>query len=199
MVDIMSSITVDTGEGVISCPDPAVTNPLQSTGFNLQIVKFPELSFWCKSVTLPTITLGEAQQETPFMAVYIPGTRPEFTTLNITFTVDADMSNYTAINDWITLIGFAESTDDLNQWKQKYPENETGIDPNSPRLTSDGTIVVYGANQMPVRAITFRDLFPVSLDGFEINEETTETTYITATASFRFVGKPLISNRLTLK
>lgn len=194
----MSSYTVDIGDATISCPDPSVTNPLQSTGFNLTIVKFPELSFWCKSVTLPTITLGEAIQDTPFMAVYQPGTRPEFTTLNITFTVDAEMNNYTAINDWITLIGFAESTNDITEWKTKYPEVDIGPDPNSPRLTSDGTVIVYGAGQKPVRAITFRDLFPVSLDGFEINEENSETTYITATATFRFVGKPKIGPLLTL-
>ena len=194
----MGTLTVDVDESAISCPDPSVTNPLQSTGFVLQIVKFPELSFWCKNITIPTITLGEAIQETPFMAVYQPGTRPEFTTLNIQFMLDANMDNYTALNDWITLIGFAESTDDITEWKQKYPDVEIGIDPNSPRLTSDGTVIVYGAGQKPVRSISFRDMFPVSLDGFEINEENSETTYITATATFRFVGKPKIGPLLTL-
>ena len=194
----MTSYTLTVDGETISCPDPSVTNPLQSTGFILKINKFPELSFWSKNVTIPTITLSEAIQETPFMPVYQVGTRPEFTTLNVTFTVDADMANYTAINDWLTLIGFAESTDDLSIWKAKYPQQEVGVDPNTPRLTSDGTLIVYGAGQLPVRAIKFRDLFPVTLDGFEINEENSETTYIQCTASFRFTGKPIIGERLTL-
>lgn len=191
------TVTVD-GE-TISCPDPAVTNPLQSTGFVLQIVKFPELSFWSKTATLPTVTVGEAIQETPFMPVYQPGTRPEFTTLNIAFTVDADMANYVAVYNWLTLIGFAESSNDIRTWRQKYPNAfSTEIDPNSPDLTSDGTLIVYGAGQMPVRAIKFRDMFPVSIDGFELSEENNETAYITCSVSFRFVGKPIIGERLTL-
>lgn len=195
----MSSRTVDIEEGMISCPDPAVTNPLQSTGFNLTIVKFPELSFWCKNVTIPSNTLSEATQETPFAPIYHPGTRPEFSTLNITFTVDAHMDNYTALVDWLTMIGSAESSEDVNLWKQKYPQVFVGRDVDHPDLTSDGTLIVYGAGQLPVRAITMRSLFPTNVEGFEVTEETTETTYITATASFRYIGKPIIGDLLTLK
>lgn len=195
----MSSITIDTEDGQISCPDPAVTNPLQSTGFVLTITKFPELSFWCKTVTIPTNTANEAVQETRFAPIYRPGTRPEFSTLNITFTIDANMDNYCALVDWLTMISTAESNDDIINWTQRYPQCNVGKDADYPDLVSDGTIIVYGAQQMPVRAITLRNLFPTSVDGFEISEENTETTYITATASFRFFGKPVIGNRLTLK
>ena len=195
----MSTIAIDSELGEISCPDPAVTNPLQSTGFNLTIVKFPELSFWCKTVTIPTNTLSEAIQETPLTPIYHPGTRPEFSTLNITFTVDANIDNYTAIIDWLTMIGTAESSEDIVKWKQKYPLCFPNKDVDYPDLTSDGTLIVYGAGQKPVRAITFRALFPVNVEGFEITEENTETTYITASASFRFVGKPKIGELLTVK
>lgn len=182
----------------ISCPSPAVTNPLQSTGFILRIVKFPELSFWAKNVTLPTVSVTEAVQESPFMTIHYPGTKPDFTPLNLTFTVDANMDNYTALYDWLTLISFAESSDDIATWKQRYPQIEIGEDPTAPNLVSDGTLTVIGAGNVSVRNITFRNMFPVSLDGFEINEESTETTYIQATASFRFMGKPLISDLLTV-
>ena len=73
------------------CPNPSVVNPLQSTGFILNIAKIPEISFWCKSVTIPSITLGEATHETPFTVLYQPGTRPEFTGLNVSILVDAEM------------------------------------------------------------------------------------------------------------
>lgn len=180
----------------ITCPSPSTTNALQSTGFLLRITKLPELSFWCKIATIPSVVANEVVQETPYMQVFRPGTRPDFTTFNISFTIDENMDNYTALYDWLTLITFAESGDDLQMWKQKYPQFEIGLDPSSPNLVSDGSLTVMGANGDSVRTITFRDMFPVSLDGFEINEENTDTTYLTANASFRYVGKMIISDRI---
>lgn len=180
------------------CPNPSVVNPLQSTGFILNIVKIPQISFWCKNVTLPSMTLGEASQESPFTVIYQPGTRPEFTSLNVSIMVDAEMNNYAALYEWLTLIGFAETEKDISQWKTKFIDTSAFNDNNFPSLVSDGFLDIIGGNKKTVRRISFRDLWPTSLDGFELTEETTETTYLTFQASFRFVGKPVLSDFLQL-
>lgn len=180
------------------CPNPSVVNPLQSTGFILNIAKIPEISFWCKSVTIPSITLGEATHETPFTVLYQPGTRPEFTGLNVSILVDAEMNNYAAMYEWMTLIGFAETTDDINQWKRRFIDQSGKNDANIPPLVSDGFLDIIGGNQKPVRRLKFRDMWPTSIDGFEISEDTTETTYLTFQVSLRFTGKPVLTDFLQL-
>lgn len=195
-------IEINTNEAIgnISCPDPSETNPLQLTGFLLTIAKIPNITYWCKSVTIPSYTSPEAIQETPLSPVYWPGTRPEMSTLNITFTIDAGMENYEAVANWLTLISTAQSMDDIKKWKNTVLEHfikEHGKDPSSPNLTSDGSLIVYGAGNVPVRALTFKELFPISLDGFEITEDTSEVVHVAANASFRFTGTPSIGNRLS--
>jgi len=43
---------------ILSCPIPSNINPLSPNGFLFNILKLPNLSFFCQSVNLPGITLG---------------------------------------------------------------------------------------------------------------------------------------------
>ena len=142
------------------------------------------------------MSLGEATQETPFTVLYQPGTRPEFTSINLSIMVDAEMNNYAAMYEWLTLIGFSETTGDISQWKRKFIDQSTKNDANIPPLVSDGTLDIIGGDKKAVRRIKFRDLWPTSIDGFELTEDNTETVYLTFQASLRFTGKPVLSDYL---
>ena len=192
----MGAYIVNIDDVPLSCPDPAATNPLYSTGFNLRINKFPELSFWCKNVTLPSISLPIASQESMHMIINHVGSKPEIGSLDIEFTIDENMDNYAAIMDWILLISTAESAADIMTFRKKFNDTLRPHDHDYRELTSDASLIVYGAGQKPIRAITFRDMWPSQVGGFQIVEDNTESNTITASASFQFIGKPILSKRI---
>lgn len=186
---------------ILSCPDPSVVNPLISTGFILRFDRFPELSLFCKSVTLPSISLNPAIQTSRLMNINHVGMIPEVSPLQVEYMIDAEMNNYYKIYEWITMISNSDRTDMVREWVKNNPlveNSEKKIDNDYPHLSSDATLSVMGQNNKEVRFFKFRDCSPTTMEGFNITEETGETTYITSTASFAFVGIPLLSD-LTMK
>lgn len=170
----------------MSCPNPSVINALEITGFELRIAKIPELSFWVKTANLPSINLSETQQSTPFMNVPHVGDKPEISELTITFQVDAHMDNYVALYDWIRLIGFSRSYKDIPTWKSKWFDGNVSTKDDDYGLVSDATLIVMGGNSTPIRTLTFRDMWINSLGTLSVIDDTSETTYVTCDASFKF-------------
>lgn len=179
-----------------TCPSPQTINPLISTGFVFNIAKIPSISYWCKSVQIPSLNLGPAIQGSPFMEIKHPGTLVEQDQVTITFTIDERMDNYAALYEWIMLIGFMEKSTDVATWRRKFGHFSlpTNHDIDWPDLTSDATLIIKGANGQDVRQITFRDLWITNLDGFTLNEDNSDTTYVTCTASFHITGKIELSD-----
>lgn len=130
------------------------------------------------------------------MDIKHPGTLVEQDQITITFTIDEKMNNYAALYEWITLIGFMEKSTDIAQWKQKFAQFNlpTEHDIDWPDLVSDAVLIIKGANGKDVRQIKFRDIWITNLEGFQLSEETSETTYITCNASFHVLGKMELSD-----
>lgn len=186
---------------IASCPDPSVVNPLISTGFILKFDRFPELSLFCKNVTLPDISLNPAIQTSRLMNINHPGLIPEVSQLQVEYTVDAEMSNYHRVYEWITMISNSDDTGMIREWSLKYPRaninNEKRRDCDYPDLSSDAELTVMGENGREVRRFTFRDCSPTNCGGFTLSEETSDSTYLTASASFIFVGIPILSDLIS--
>ena len=175
-------------EVLSSCPTPSVTNPLQVTGFEFKIDSIPEMSFWIKNATIPNISLQETVQNTPFENVPHLGDKVDVGSLQITFTIDEQMNNYKALYDWIRLTGFAESYDDLRTWRSRRIDPSTMGHDSDYGLTSDASLSIKGVNGATVRVITFKDLWITELGGLQLTDESSETTYVTCDATFRFKG-----------
>ncbi len=182
-----------------SCPNPSVINPLVSTGFVIQFSRFKNLTLFAKAVTIPPVSLNSANQATRHVAIKHPGTIPEVSSLQFEYTIDANLDNFVTLYDWITLIGVAESGGDISSFIKKYPsflpENKKDVD--FPDLVSDAYVTVFGESQKPVRLLTFRSCYPTNVEGFQVREDTTETTYLTGNATFDFFGKYLISDLMS--
>lgn len=179
----------------LSCPNPSVINALEITGFELRIVKIPELSFWIKNANLPSISLNETSQATPFHNVAHVGDKAEMTDLSITFQVDELMNNYVALYDWIRLISFAHSYKDIPTWKSKWYDGNVSNKDDDYALVSDATLIVMGGNSKPIRTITFKDMWISSLGSINVVDDVSETTYVTCDATFKFkdffdIGEP---------
>lgn len=170
----------------MACPDPSTINPLIITGFTLNVDKIPGLTFWCKEANVPSITLSAVRQGTPFTVVNRVGDMVEYGELVVSVLVDERMDNYSALYEWITLVGFPNNYNQVLKWRERwFDRGKENID--SDYGTSSGAeLTIRGKNQEPVRVIRFNDLIPVSLGDLTITTDHTETQYLNFTATFSY-------------
>ena len=169
-------------------------NFLSPVGFKFTLAKEPKVTFFCNSARIPEITLGVARQPTYLKILDIPGDILKYGDLTLKFIVDENIENYMAIHNWLTGLGFPEST-------QQYKElttNDQGI--RDEKLAfSDGSLSILNSNYRSTATVKFRDLFPVSLSSLEFDATASDIVYLTAQVTFKYTiydilgtdGKPL--------
>lgn len=162
---------------------PENINPLSSIGYQLNIEKLPDLTFFAQEVNLPGIVLGEPEFGTPFARVPIPGETLTYDQFSISFLVDEEMKNYKAIYNWIVALGFPEGY-------QQYLELKSGdnIELYSELATnySDASLIILNNNNNFSNQVNLRDIFPTSLDSLTFQSTNNESQYLVGRVSFKF-------------
>ena len=167
----------------LSCPLPENLNPLSPNGYMFTLQRLPELSFFCQEVSLPSITLPEATQLTPFSKISLSGDQIDFDTLRVQFLIDEKMANYKAIHNWIVGLGFPENNSQYTQYIEGA--SMPGISEVA-KSSSDATLVILGNNNMPIQAIQFADCVPESLESITFTSTNQDVQYLIGSASFRY-------------
>ena len=155
-------------------------NFLSPIGFKFNLVKEPKVGFFCNSAKLPEINLGTALQPTYLKNIDVPGDKLTYGDLNIRFIIDENMENYMAIHNWLTGLGYPESTQD---YKDLITENSVK---NTQNAYSDGSLHILNSNYRDVAVVKFFDLFPVSLSSLDFQATDTDLNYFTADATFKY-------------
>jgi len=156
-------------------------NFLSPAGFNFSLAKEPKVSFFCTSAKIPEISLGVAKQPTYLKDLDIPGEKLTYGDLTLRFLVDEDMSNYMAIHNWLTGLGFPESTQDF----KNFILNSDGIEDMEEQF-SDGSLTILNSNYRTNTIVKFLNLFPVSLTSLDFDTSVTDIQYFTAQATFKY-------------
>jgi hypothetical protein len=156
-------------------------NFLSPAGFKFTLAKEPKVSFFCNSVRIPEINLALAMQPSYLKDIDIPGEKITYGDLTIRFLVDENLENYMAVHNWITGLGFPETT-------AEYADlitNDKGIqDPKE--AFSDGSLSILNSNYRNAAIVKFKDLFPYSLTSLDFDATITDVQYFTAEASFKY-------------
>jgi hypothetical protein len=169
-------------------------NFLSPVGFKFTLAKEPKIAFMCNSARIPEITLGIAKQPTYLKNIDVPGEILTYGDLTLKFLVDEDMENYMAVHNWLTGLGFPETT---QQYKNLTTDDDGIRDPKE--AFSDGSLSILNSNYKSTATVKFRDLFPVSLSSLEFDATPTDVVYLTAQVTFKYTiydilgtdGKPL--------
>lgn len=168
-------------------------NFLSPVGFKFTIAKHSQVGFFCNSARIPEISLTTVVQPSYLKDLDVPGTKPNYGDLNIRFLVDEDMENYMSIHNWLTGLGFPETT-------QQYRDLITKNNQQDPKEAfSDGSLYILNSNFNTTAIIKFKDLFPVSLSSLEFDSTQPDIQYFTAETTFKYTiynildtdGKPL--------
>jgi len=156
-------------------------NFLSPVGFRFSLAKTPKVNFFCNSARIPEINLGLAVQPTYLKDIDVPGDKLTYGDLTLRFLVDENMENYMAIHNWLTGLGYPETTQDFKD----LVTDRDGIRDLDEQF-SDGNLYILNSNFRTVASVKFKDLFPVSLTSLDFDATEPDVQYFTAEASFKY-------------
>ena len=156
-------------------------NFLSPIGFKFTLSKTPKVTFFSNQTRIPEISLGTALQPTYLKDIDVPGDKLTYGELNLRFLVDENMENYMAIHNWMTGLGFPETTD---QFKKATTDDDGLRDKDE--VFSDGNLHILNSNFNTSAIVKFFDLFPISLSSLEFEATDTDVNYFTADAIFKY-------------
>jgi hypothetical protein len=145
-------------------------NAMQTTNFKLSFSRMPNVTFWCTSVNIPSVSVGEVTVPTRVMPIHVPGSSIQLDQLRLTFIVDENFVNWREIYNWMRTIVPFEDMNSILQNEQEY--------------YSEATIHCLSNAKNPNIKFTFKNAFPISLDGFDLNSALNEPEPVTINATF---------------
>ena len=156
-------------------------NFLSPIGFQFSLNKTPKATFFSNSARIPDISLGTAIQPVYLKDIDVPGDKLSYGDFNLRFLVDENLSNYMAIHNWLTGLGYPEST-------KEFKDATTDADGLRDReeVFSDGSLSILNSNFRQVAVVKFKDLFPVFLTSLEFEATDTDVNYFTAEVTFKY-------------
>lgn len=155
------------------CP----ANFLTGIGFQFELIKYPNVSFFCQSANVPGINLAVANQSTRYNAIPYPGDEINFEDLNVEFIVDEKMSNYITIHNWVRKLGHPYSSRDIQELPGEDIDDKT---------YSDGILFILDSNFIKKFKIVFKDLFPTNIGELRFQSTSQDVQYFTVTANFKY-------------
>jgi hypothetical protein len=156
-------------------------NFLSPIGFKFTLAKEPKVSFFSNSSRIPDINLGTANQPTYLKDLDVPGDKLSYGDFSLRFLVDENMENYMAIHNWLTGLGYPETT---QQFKDLITDDDGQRDLKY--QFSDGSLHILNSNFRDIAIVKFRDLFPTNLTSLEFEATDTDVNYFTAEVNFKY-------------
>ena len=172
------------------------------TQFKFSIIKLPKVEYFCTSVNIPGVNLGETTQATPLKKIPVPGDTLTYEPLQMTFLVDENLENFQEIHGWLVGLGFPRDQKEfrnlISSGNDRFPtRNSTNVSTEAGKTKyaaadvgaslSDATLTVLSSKNNAQCEIRFRDMYPTGLTGLQYNQQAADVDYLTATVSFSYL------------
>ena len=139
------------------------------------------MTFFSNSARIPELSLELAQQASYLKNIAVPGERLTFGDFTLRFLVDENMENYLSVYNWLTGLGFPETTREFaNLTKDSDGQRD------QKEAFCDGTLRILNSNYREVAKVKFNDLFPISLTSLDFDATNTDVQFFTAEATFKY-------------
>ena len=145
------------------------------------MAKFPKVDFFSNSAIIPVLNLELAQQASYLKNIAVPGERLTYGDFTLRFLVDENMENYLSVYNWLTGLGFPETT---KEFAEIIKDKDGQRDPKE--AFCDGTLRILNSNYREIAKVKFNDLFPISLTSLDFDATATDVQYFTAEATFKY-------------
>lgn len=165
-------------------------NFLSPIGFKFTLVDFPKVAYFAQSANIPGIGMNTVEQPT-IMGRPIPYEAHglNYEPFNLNFIVDEDLENYLILHNWMRGLAGGDSFAERSFLEVSSTENRPGstIDKYT-NVRADGSLAVLNSNFQANFFVTFKDMFPVSLNALEFNATIDGTEYAVAQVQFRYAS-----------
>ena len=193
----MADSQITTGEINATHRQPTVFDYSQSNQFKIFLPIFPTTEWFVVRANIPSVTLGVADQYTPFVRIQQVGDHITYGDFNMTFIVDESLKNYMEMYDWVKNIGFPFEHAQFNvldrpdfanrSGGQKYnPESDTYSKKNDQDLYTDINLQILTAKNNLIATCEVYEAFPTSLGTIEYSQQETDMTYATCDVGFAY-------------
>jgi hypothetical protein len=162
---------------------PQNTNYLQPTKFMLSFSRIPTVTYFCQSVNIPGVSVGQAPINLPSLMVYAPGNQLAYNNLNIDFNLDEEMQSWQEIYKWFLSFASPEGTDERN-YQTSIQQNQTFQKNPQKEYYSDATLTVLNALNNPVVRVQFYNVFPVSISDVTFDTKQSADDIMIGNANF---------------
>lgn len=140
-------------------------NHAQANKFKLIFSKLPDVEFFCKSITLPSVSLDQTQASSPGFTLPLPGNKILYDPVSILYILDEDWNTWGSMMKWIQ--GFAR---------------DDGFVPVGEQETeSFATVEILTNNENLNRRITFDGIFPINIESPSYDYATAGDMLLSAT------------------
>ena len=156
-------------------------NFLSGVAFKFNLAKFPKVDFFSNSARIPELNLELTTQPSYLKNIDVPGERLTYGDFTLRFLVDENMENYISVYNWLTGLGFPETT---KEFADIIKDSDGQTDPKE--AFCDGTLRILNSNYREVAKVSFNDLFPISLTSLDFDATNTDVQYFTAEATFKY-------------
>ena len=158
---------------------PKNKNFLNPINFAFILKRAPYTEFFVQKIAIPNIVLDYIDSPSPQLRLPVSASHVDFGTLNVTFKIDEDMTNYFEIYNWIVAIGYP-----FNQ--QQYAALKSNAASTGDSLISDISVIVMDGLKNPNYEIVFTNAFPIQLGEISFESTDQDVNFVTTTASFKY-------------
>ncbi len=166
-------------------------NFLSPIGFLFTINRLRGVDFFCQSASVPSITMGSANQGTRYNKIPHPGDELTYEDLFIRFLVDENMKNWYQVHDWMREITTPYSSKEFGY--SRGTRRSVNNEPNTFKAgewdnqwRSDCSLFILSSNYRPVAEFVFRDAFPVNLTTLNFDASVPDISYFTSECVLRY-------------
>ena len=162
---------------------PQNTNYLQPSKFLLTFDRLGDVQYFCQTVNIPGVNLGQAPFNTPLLDVFVPDRKMIYNPLSIHFTIDESLNGWQQLHAWFRSIASPTSFDERNRLTALQNASKTSSSLNS---YSDATLTILSALNNPILRVKFYNVFPITLSDILFDTTQSADDIITADCVFTF-------------
>jgi hypothetical protein len=144
----------------------AVFNPALQTSAKIKFLNFPDVEFTTQSFQFPAIRAIYPMQPYPGQSIPMAPVTVEYDPLTVNFLVDANLTNYISIVQWI----------------------QNSLTMPSANVFSDASVVFLDNLKQPVTYAAITDCMPVSITPLDYTVAVQDPQPLVATATFRYTN-----------
>lgn len=158
---------------------PVNNNFLSVIGYEFNLYRAPNVTFFVQNVNIPGLSLDPVQVPNQFVTLPYPGDHIQYDPLVVQFKMDEQLAGYRELHSWIRGLGFPT---DFAEYKELNDKQKSQL--RGEGIFSDITVTLLTNLKNPNIAFNFRDCWPTSLSNWEMDTQEEDVRYADMTATF---------------